>query len=132
MSLGKIEILLLYKNNMLEFLDNLIELCPEESELIMFRILLENQIPIEDAISNMAKVMIPLKEVILKKDERFFLDENDIFGKAKQDKVIKWKQVWVKKNLNKSDRDAIWKWIDLFLKLCEMYVNHEAKSLEAQ
>lgn len=127
MSLGKLEILSLFKDNMLQFIDNLVELCPEEGELIMFRILFENQLPIEDTMIRLAKVILPIKEMIIKKNEKFFLEGNDIFGNVKQEKIIKWKQLWLKKNLDSQDREMIWKWLQLFLGLSEMYYNNEKK-----
>lgn len=121
MSLSETEILTLFKNNLLEFIDNLVELCPNESELVVYRILLENSVPIEVAITQFGKVIIPLKEMIDKKDEKFFLENHNIFGSAKNNDVIKWKRVWTESNLDASDKESIWKWLSLFLKITQMY-----------
>jgi len=126
-SLGKLEIISIFKQHMIQFIDNLIELCPEDSELYMFRILFENQIPIEDAIIKISSKIIPLKDMISQKDEKFFLNGNDVFSGVNQSQVIKWKTIWLKKDLDESDKEALWKWASLFVNLCEMYTNVQNK-----
>lgn len=127
MSLGKLEILSLFKSNMLEFLDNIATLCPEEQEIIVFRILFENQLPVEDILIKFSRAVIPVKEMIVNKNERFFLDGTNIFGNVKDEKLIKWKRLWTNRNLDKADKEAIWKWLQLFLGLAEMFINNEKK-----
>ena len=122
-SLTKFEILLLYKNNILLFFDSLISLIPDEPDLIVIRILLESQIPIEESMKTFSERIIPFGEMIKSRNDKFLYEENDLFGGLKQDKVVKWTNIWRSQNLDKNDREEIFKWFDLFLGLAEMYVD---------
>jgi len=124
--LGKLEILQLFKQNIEAFLNSLVELFPDESDLIVLRIFFENQIPIEEILDRFGKKIIPLKDMIKTRNEQFFLNETDIFsGLNKDDKVIRWKNLWRSKTLSQEDKDVIWQWFDLFLGLAEMYQEHK-------
>lgn len=136
-TLGTLQILSIYKTNMLKFLDSLIELFPEESELIVIRILFDNgSVPIDDAMRKFSSriVAIPSEgevqqqaskkaaQMIRQKDDQFFLTDGMIFSGIGSDKVIRWKKLWQSKQLDASDREAIWAWMTLFLGLAEMYI----------
>lgn len=123
MSLGKIEILTLIKDNSIKFLSSLIDLFPEEGDLIAGRILIEDGIPIEDFANKLTQNILPLEDVIVSRDERFFIEDNDVFVMANKDKVYKWKAIWQSDRLDEQDRKNIWKWVDLFLKLAKLYRN---------
>ncbi len=127
MSLGRLEILNLFKTNMMQFIDNLVELFPEEAELIMFRIFFENQIPVEISIKKFSAAILPAKEMIRTRNEKFFYGENDVFKGIKEDRVIKWKHLWKNGKLDSSDKEAIWKWMHVFLGLAELFEDNERK-----
>jgi len=120
-ALGKIEILQLFKQNMLKFLDALIELFPEESDLIVARILFEGNI--ENFFSHFYIKIISAKDMIKARDENFFLTDENIFTGINNNLVEKWKQIWQSNKLNAENKQVMWKWFEVFLTLCEMYNN---------
>ena len=124
MTLGKLEILTLFKENVLKFLDALVELFPEESDLIVVRILFENQIPIEESLNVFSSRILPARDMIINKNEQFFLRDDNVFMGINNDKVIRWKKIWLSKKLDNDDKETIWKWLKIFLSLSEMYVNN--------
>lgn len=127
--LGKLEILQLFKDSVLKFFDALITLFPEEGDLIVMRILFEDRLPIDESMKRFTFKIIPHKETIEKRDDKFFLTDNTVFGGIDSDKVIRWRNLWTSKRLDKDDRDSIWLWMDLFVRLCDMYLKHETKGI---
>lgn len=120
--LSQLEVLCLYKKNMLLCIDQLINIFPEEGDLVMLRILFEDQIPIEESMKELSSRIIPAKENIKNRNEQFFLNSNIIFSGVDEDKISKWKQVWKSNRLDKDDKETMFKWFELFESLAEMYV----------
>lgn len=125
--LGQFEILSLFKSNCLSFLDSLIEIFPDEGEILAARILFENHIPVEECIRQFAFRTLPYKEMIKTRNEKFFMTDNEIFSGSDQQKVVTWRQLWNSKRLDNDDRTRIWEWADLFLTLAENYTENLKK-----
>jgi hypothetical protein len=122
------EILLEFKTQILCFLDELIEQFPEEGDLILLRIMLKDQIQIVNVMNQFILEVLPLKNLIYAKDELFFLNNNILFGNIDKGKVNHFKKLWRSNKLDTSDKDVIWDWFKLFIKICEKYQKH--KSIE--
>ena len=60
----KTQILLQFKNELITFFDELIDIFPSEGDLVMIRIFLKDQIPIED-------VMIIFNNIVNKEEQKF-------------------------------------------------------------
>ena len=119
--LSMIEILQYFKNNIIKFFDALIELLPKEGDLIILRVMFESQIPIENAIKLFASRIIPYQDMLRSKDERFFLECSDLFTGIRKDRVSYFKDLWASGSLTKEDKESLWKWFTLFLKLALEY-----------
>jgi hypothetical protein len=120
--LSRLDCMKIFKTKIVEFLDALIEQFPQEGDFIILRVVLSEQIPIGDVIEVFSKRIIPHKQMVLQKDEKFFLDCEDIFKGLGQDKVNYFKNIWTSGNLDADDKENIWKWFQLFLKLSENYI----------
>jgi hypothetical protein len=123
--MSEIQVLIEFKNGLISFFDELIDQFPYEGDLIMIRIFLKDQIPIEDVINifNNAinKENGKLKEMIKKRNENFFL-ENNIFDAFSKNKVMHFKKLWRSGSLDEDDKKVIWKWIDSFVYLGDKYI----------
>ena len=123
--MSEIQVLVEFKNSLISFFDELIEQFPEEGDLVMIRIFLKDQIPIEDVINifnhNINKNEQKLKKSIKDRDEGSFL-ENNIFDSLNQTKINHFKKLWRSGRLDKEDKDVIWKWIDSFIYLGDKYM----------
>ena len=55
----------------------------------------------------------------------FFLDNTILYtgGKIQSSKIDHFKNLWLSDKLDKSDREIIWDWMDLFMKIGETYEN---------
>jgi hypothetical protein len=121
MGMSKFEILQLFHKNLLEFLDILIIKLPSETDLINLRVLFNNTIPIEKAMEIFSKRILPCEDMVLNQDEAFFLEGTDLFEGVKSDKVNYFKNLWSSPSFNKDDKESLWKWFKLFLKLAKLY-----------
>ena len=121
MSASKIQLLSEFKTKLVAFFDELIEQFPEEGDLIVLRIFLNDQIPIADVMDTFVKKLLPLKEVVKRRDESFFLSNDVLFEKLNKDKVSHFKKLWTHPKLDQDDKNAIWAWYDFFISLSEKY-----------
>jgi hypothetical protein len=136
-TLSTFEILNLYKSSVLKFMDSLIELFPDDSELIVMRVMFDGQVvPIEESLKRFAnRLFTPVEvppdgktipaEMIRKRNDKFFVSNMSIFAGVDSNKIVRWKQMWQSKRLDAEDRLAIWKWLDLFTEFARMYSENE-------
>jgi hypothetical protein len=119
--MSKIQILTDFKSSLVNFFDELIEQFPEEGDLVVIRIFLNDQVPIADVMATVVAKLLPLKDLVKKRDESFFINNNVLFDKLDKNKVNHFKTMWKSSKLDQEDRDVIWKWYDLFISLSEKY-----------
>ena len=101
-----------------KFLDDVITVVPEETDLLLLQALIKS-VPSELVMLNFMEFVYPLKEKIQKKDESFFLSNDNIFGDIEKSKVNHFKKIWKSDKLTLEDRECIWKWFSLFIVVCE-------------
>ena len=121
--MSKIQILTDFKTALVNFFDELIEQFPEEGDLVMLRIFLNDQVPIADVMGVFIAKLLPLKEIVTKRDENFFMGPGaaSLFEKLDKSKVNYFKILWRSDRLDADDRAQIWKWYDYFMILAEKY-----------
>ena len=118
---SKVELLIIFKDNLIKFLNAIIEQFPNEGDFVILRIMLSDQIPVEDAMKIFADRISPYVYMIKNKDERFFLESTDLFEGLAKDKVNYFRNIWLSKQLNEEDREELWKWFRLFANLAVKY-----------
>ena len=121
MALSKFQILALFKDNLIKFLDALIEKLPKERELITMRVLFSDQIPIESSMERFASRVIPYEDLINNSDESFIVNNNDLFSGITSSKVSYMKKIWHSSSFTQEDKEELWKWFKIFLKLAKLY-----------
>ena len=122
MALSKFQILALFKDNLIKFLDALIEKLPQERELITMRVLFSDQIPIETAMERFSSRVIPYEDLINNSDESFIINNNnDLFSGITSSKVSYMKKIWSSSSFTQEDKEELWKWFKIFLKLAKLY-----------
>ena len=75
--MNKLTLLQKFKEQILIFLDELIEQIPTEGDLVILRILIKDQVSIEKIMNHFVKKLLPFKYQIDNRDEKFFL-ENEV------------------------------------------------------
>jgi hypothetical protein len=118
---NRFECLKFFKDKLILFLDCLMDLLPSEKDLVILRVLFENQIPMETAIQIFSSRIIPYRKMVEQRDERFFLECTDLFSGIKKDKVSYFKDLWQSDDLTEDDKVELWKWFNLFLKIALKY-----------
>ena len=121
-----IRILSQFKSALISFIDELIVMFPNESDFIIGRIFINDQVPIEDVVTAFSEKIYDndnlLKKMIKERDESFFL-KNNVFSYFGDDKVNKFKDIWLSDSLEESDKITMWKWVDIFVILCDRFYN---------
>lgn len=115
----QVEIMTLFKKNLIEFFDDLIEQYPDEADLIMYRFFLSEQIPVETLMTRFVHYVLPHRKQIEARDENFFIANENIFGSSPKDKVIHFKSLYL--GMNPENRETLFQWFDSFLMLVDKY-----------
>lgn len=123
----KIDLLIKFKNTLVSFIDEIIEQFPQDSDLIICRIYIKDQIPTENLINMFIKYFLPQKQLVINKDEEFFLNGTKEFFEDLNIKSNVFQKVWLSNVLDDDDRDIIWEWISSIITIVDKYNNLENK-----
>jgi hypothetical protein len=122
--MSELQVLTEFKTGLISFFDELIDQFPQEGDLVMIRIFLKDQIPIEDVVNIFSNAINKdngkLKKMIKDRNEIFFL-ENNIFDSISKTKVVHFKKLWRSGSLDEEDKKVVWRWVDSFVYLSEKY-----------
>jgi L-arabinose isomerase len=120
----KIKLLSLYKEQLITFLDELIEQFPIEGDLVILRIFFGNQIDtatvIDIFLERINTNSNQLRKMIKERNETFFL-EHDAFYGTDQSKVSHFRNLWLSNDLDDETKVTIWNWIDIFVSIADKY-----------
>ncbi len=106
-----------FHSNLINFIDELIEQFPTETDLVLARIYVKNRIQPITIINTFIQETLPYKDFISKRDEKAILDTKFSIGTNSNH----FKMLWKSSALDDSDRTIIWKWLDTFVYLAEKY-----------
>jgi hypothetical protein len=126
----EIEILTQLKTQLINFLDELIESFPSEPDFVVFRIFANDRIPITEIMNYIINNLCPLQEMVKTRNEDFFLNYNILFENFDNDgssKVNHFKRLWTSGNLDKEDKETIWRWFQSFIYLGNKYIECKKK-----
>ena len=119
--MAELPILKQFKEHLISFFDELISQFPEEPDLIILRIFFNDQISIRTVVENFMHKLITVRDIISRRDETFFLEQNGIFDSLNKDKVNHFKRLWRSGRLDDEDKQIMWKWVDSFVILADKY-----------
>jgi hypothetical protein len=123
--MSQIEILKEFKDNLINFFDELIEQFPNEGDLVMIRIFLNDRIEIQYVLQVFIHKINSddqsLRKMVKERNETFFLEHNifDSFGK---NKINHFKKIWRSGVLDDEDKLIIWRWVDSFIHSGDKYI----------
>jgi iron-sulfur cluster repair protein YtfE (RIC family) len=110
------------KKQLLQFLKELSLQLPKEGDIILAIIILENQIPEQSIVDYFITKIIPLKDEIMNKNEKFFLENNILFESIENSTVNKFKTIWQSNDITNENREIIWDWFKIFVMITEKYM----------
>lgn len=119
----KISLMYEFRTQLLNFLDELIEQFPEESDLIIIRIFMKDQVPVYDVLGRFIRDLLPLKSEVDQRNEKFFVENTILYTQhgIASNKVNHFRDLWMSDKLDDADRDVIWKWMDLLNNIGQQY-----------
>jgi hypothetical protein len=112
-----------FQNQLLSFIDELIEQFPNVGEFVIGRIFIKDQIPASDLLGRFIRDLLPYKDQVDQRDDAFFINNSLLYtkGQVSNDRVDRFKELWLSTQLDKEDRDVIWKWMDVFMSVASKY-----------
>ena len=119
--MSELKIILQFKDSLIDFIDELITQFPEEGDFVFIRIFLKDQVSIVDVLNHVIQIFLPIKHLVVERNEKFFLENNILFTTLDSGKVNHFKRLWRSGRLDESDKDAVWKWMSSFIFLAEKY-----------
>ena len=119
----KLNLMKEFRQQLVNFLDEIIEQFPYEGDFVLIRMFIKDQIPVTDILGRFIRDLLPLKDVVKKRDESFFLNNTILYtgGKIGTDKIDHFKNLWLSDKMDSSDRDIIWQWMNLFVDIADSY-----------
>lgn len=123
--MSEIEVLSEFKTQLIAFFDELIGQFPQEGDLVIVRLFLANQIPIQDAMNTfnhrINKNNQELRKMVKERNDSFFL-EHSLFDNLGKEKISHFKKLWRSGRLDEEDKLVIWNWVDAFIYLGDKYI----------
>tara|TARA_A100001011_G_scaffold400150_1_gene512731 strand:- start:2198 stop:2575 length:378 start_codon:yes stop_codon:yes gene_type:complete len=120
----QLQLLKQFDEQLTHFFDELIRQFPHEGDLVIIRLFLTTQISAEDKMRIFTETINSdnnlFRNKIKERDEIFFL-KNDIFDRFGTEKSGHFKKLWASGQLDKDDKEVMFKWLDIFVKLSDRY-----------
>lgn len=123
METEKLNLMKEFRQQLVNFLDEIIDQFPYEGDFVLIRMFIKDQIPVADILGRFIRDLLPFKKVVREKDESFFLNNTILYtgGKIGSDKIDHFKNLWLSDKMDDSDRETIWQWMNLFVDIAESY-----------
>ncbi len=125
MSKNEIQYLIHFKTQMLHFLDELIQLFPNEPSFIIIRIFVNDKIPVKDVIGRFMKECLPVTRSVKERNDKFFVYSDFIYEKYSRDvgkdEIKNFRVLWESDVLDEENKEVIWRWLDMFMLIANKY-----------
>lgn len=124
---GKLYYMKEFRSHLVKFLDELIEQFPKESNFVIMRIFIKDQVPVSDVIGRFIRDILPYREQARSRDDQFFIEHPLLYMSSKdinkvgQSNVDHFTQLWMSDALDETDRQVIWDWVDIFMEFGHKY-----------
>lgn len=115
-----------FRQQLVNFLDELIEQFPLEGDLVIIRIFIKDQLPMADVLGRYIRDLLPFSDHINERNDKFFLENTLLYTGASlaSSKVNHFKKLWMSDQLDDSDRDTIWKWMEVLNTIAAQYLKN--------
>lgn len=112
-----------FRDQLVNFLDEIIEQFPRECDFVLIRMFIKDQLPVADILGRFIRDILPLQEHVAKRNDDFFLNNSILYtgGNINLEKVDHFKEIWTSDTLDEEDRTVIWKWMDCLFCIAEKY-----------
>ena len=109
------------KEQMINLIDDLLEILPNETDIFLVRIYFDTAINPIELMDNFIEYVLPWRDYIEQRDETYFEKNDHIFGKLPKNKVQHFKNLYTNDVFDASQKEIIWQYFDVFLSLADTY-----------
>jgi hypothetical protein len=128
--MSSLQILSEFKTQITTFFDELIAQFPQEGDLVVMRLFISTQLPIEDTLNKFIYEITTnngeKRQAVKERNESFFLNCETTNETSEKYKLHHFKKLWRSGQLDDEDKRVIWQWIDTFIFLADKYVKSKA------
>jgi hypothetical protein len=114
-----------FKNDILSFIDELLEQCSKDHDLFLLRFYFKDQKPIKDVMTSLIEKLAlddrKLKKIIYQRNETQFLDSN-LINYFDMKYVTKFKKFW--HDFDQQTKNVVWDWLIHFCNLSDQYLTY--------
>lgn len=120
---NKLTLMQKFRDQLVTFLDEIIDQFPTECDFVLIRMFIKDQIPVHDILGRFIRDILPLKEHVEKREETFFLNNTLLYtgGNISDEKINHFQELWQSDKLDSEDRETIWTWMECFIKISDCY-----------
>lgn len=111
----------LLKEQVLNLLNDLMDIFPNENDILFARLFFETQADPQLIMNGFIEWVYPWKKEILEKNEEFFEKSDRIFGPIDSSKLERFKKMWKEGQLDNDEKEAVWKYFQVYIKLIDKY-----------
>jgi hypothetical protein len=105
----------------MNFIDELVQQFPNDSDIVMCRIFIKDQIPTQTIMDKFIKYFTPQEELIKNKDPLFFTMGTSEFCSSLNLNTNIFEKVWFSGVLDDEDKEITWQWITSLYKIVDKY-----------
>ena len=109
------------QEQVLNLLDDLLSICPNEPDILLVRLFFESQVDPEMLMKGFITWVYPWKNYIKQHNERYFEENEHIFGPLPVDKVQYFKEKMKDGTFDEDDKEIIWEYFEVFISLVDQY-----------
>jgi hypothetical protein len=109
------------RDQVLNLLDDLLCICPNEPDILLVRLFFENQVDPETLMKGFVKWVYPWSDYIKEHNEQYFEENEHIFGPLPADKVQYFRIKMKDGTFDSEDKEIIWEYFEVFISLIEQY-----------
>ena len=113
-----------FKEKMVEFLDELLEIFPQEASFYLIRVFVNDKIPLDAVIGRFMSDCLKFHEYVEQRNDQLFLNTSFMYRSYGEEfgneQIDRYKEIWLKE-LDNYNKDQIWQWMTLFFKLSMNY-----------
>ena len=115
-----------FKENIIRFLDELVEQFKYDTQLIEGRTAIYC-LPADFIMKMFIENILPFKDEIVSRNDIFFIERASAMFPSKNECVNHFRVIWKSSKLDDEDRTIIWEWFDLFVMFAERYKKLSSK-----
>jgi hypothetical protein len=123
----ELKYLMTFKEEMIKFIDELIDLFNTEPSFILIRIFVSDKIPTKDVLGRFMKECLPYYQYVKDRNSDFFVYSDFIYEQYVEDvgddNLKNFRTLWESSVMTDEIKDIVWQWLDFFIELSLKYYN---------